>query len=159
MSLSLLFVSYFSSLNKSYATAVLGGSTYSIIWIKSPYEQIVRVDGIREVPGEDFDLLHLASPATVSRGVAPLEVLPFQPSPWLNGTCYAIGYTNDQHNNKTEVAFLRPDTGHCDDPNESCFTVSQIPRSCSVSAYNINYNWVLTLEAVTICKFVYITLQ
>ncbi|XP_060875249.1 serine protease nudel isoform X2 [Metopolophium dirhodum] len=119
------------NLNKSYATAVLGGSTYSIIWIKSPYEQIVRVDGIREVPGEDYDLLHLASPATVSRGVAPLEVLPFQPSPWLNGTCYAIGYTNGQHNNKTEVAFLRPDAGHCDDPNELCFTVSQIPRSCS----------------------------
>ncbi|KAL4107717.1 hypothetical protein QTP88_018013 [Uroleucon formosanum] len=119
------------NLNKSYATAVLGGSTYSIIWIKSPYEQIIRIDGIREVPGEDFDLLHLVSPATVSRGVAPLEVLPFQPSPWLNGTCYSIGYTNDHHNNKTEVALLRPDNGHCDDPNELCFTVTQIPRSCS----------------------------
>ncbi|XP_022174294.1 serine protease nudel isoform X2 [Myzus persicae] len=119
------------NLNKSYVTAVLGGSAYSVIWIKSPYEQIVRVDGIREVPDTDFDLLHLARPATVSRGVAPLKVLPFQPSPWPNGTCYAIGYTNNQHGNKTEVAFLRPDTGQCDDPNELCFTVSQTPRSCS----------------------------
>jgi len=137
MSIVILFVLYFSSLNKSYVTAVLGGSTYSIIWIKSPYEQIVRIDGIKEVPGTDFDLLHLTRPATVSRGVAPLEVLPFQPSPWSNGTCYAVGYSNDQHNKKTEVAFLRPaDTRQCDESNELCFTVLQTPRSCSVSAYN-----------------------
>jgi len=133
MYIVILFVLYFSSLNKSYATAVLGGSTYSIIWIKSPYEQIVRIDGIKEVPGTDFDLLHLARPATVSRGVTPLEVLPFQPSTWPNGTCYAVGYSNDQHNKKTEVAFLRPDAGQCDESNELCFTVSQTPRSCSVS--------------------------
>jgi len=117
-------------------TAVLGGSAHSIAWIKSPYEQIVRIDGIRKVPGTDFDLLHLANPATLSRGVTPLEVLPFQPSSRPNDTCYAIGYTNDRRNNKTEVAFLRPDTELCDDPNTLCFTVSQIPRSCSVSVHN-----------------------
>lgn len=130
----------FSRLNKSYVTAVLGGSTYSIMWIKSPYEQIIRVDGIRKVPDTDFDLLHLANPATLSRGVTPLNVLPFQPSPRSNGTCYAIGYTDDRHSNKTEVAFLRPDTGLCDDPKTLCFSVSQIPRSCSVSLYTIHNN-------------------
>lgn len=114
-------------------TAVLGGSAYSVMRIKSPYEQIIRIDGIREVSGTDFDLLHLANPATATRGVAPLSTLQFQPALRSHDTCYTIGYSDDRHVDKPEIALLRPDTRRCDDPNSLCFTVSQTPRSCLVS--------------------------
>lgn len=111
----------------------MGSGTYSSIWIKSPYEQILRVDGIKQIPNTDFDLLHLATSGTISRGVTPLGIPLFQPSLGANDTCYAVGYSNDGHSNKTEIAYLRPDLKQQCGINNMCFTVTQKPQSCSVS--------------------------
>jgi len=121
----------FSSLNKYYTTAVLGSSSYSSVWIKSPYEQIIWVDGIKQIPDTDLDLLHLASPVNISRGVTPLDIQPIQPLLGVNHTCYAIGYSDDR-TNKTEITLLRPDP-KCSNSSTVCFAVSRKPHSCSVS--------------------------
>jgi len=116
--------------NKVYVTAVMGNSAHSSVWIQSPYEQVVRVDGIARVPGADLDLLHLSGPASTSRGVTPLGILPFQPSPGANHTCYAVGYSGGR-NNETEAVLLRPDAKRCAG-DSICLTVARKPHSCSV---------------------------
>lgn len=122
----------FRSLKTAYATAVLGGSAYSSVWIGSPHEQIVRVDGVRRVPDTDFDLLHLARPADASRGVGPLGVPLFQPPLRSGDACYAIGYAAGGHGyNETVTAVLRPDARRCDREDALCFTVSRKPRTCT----------------------------
>lgn len=110
--------------------AVLGSGAYSSVWIKSPYEQLTRVDKIRKIPDTDFDLLHLAEPAVVTRGVTPLDLPMFQPTSGPNHTCYAVGWSNDS-GDRTENVHLRPDAKPCDN-GHVCFTVLQKPRSCSV---------------------------
>lgn len=111
----------------------MGSGTYSSIWIKSPYEQILRVDGIKKIPNTDLDLLHLASSVTISRGVTPLGIPLFQPSLRANDTCYAVGYYYDGHGNKTEITYLQPDLKQQCGIDNICFTVTQKPQSCSVS--------------------------
>lgn len=120
-----------SSSNKTYMTAVLGNSAYSSIWVRSPYEQIIRVDGVERVADTDVDLYHLARPVNISRGVTPLGVPPFQPTPGPGRhACYAVGHTG----RGTETAVLRPDTKHCGgNDGTMCFVVTRKPRSCSVS--------------------------
>lgn len=113
-------------------TAVLGSSTYSSLWIKSPYEQILRVDHIKQIPGSELDLLHLVNPAIFSRGVSPLGVPLFQPPIGTNHTCYATGYSDDGRNNQVQTALLRSDPKRCEESDTLCFTVSQKPVSCSV---------------------------
>lgn len=117
---------------------MLGSSAYSSVWVKSPYEQIIRIDEIKEIPGTDLDLLHLASPTNDSRAVMPLGIPPFQLSPRPNDNCYAIGYSEDR-DDKTEAALLRPDPAQCDS-GRLCFTVSQSPRSCFVRIINNDNN-------------------
>lgn len=109
---------------------MLGGSAYSSIWIKSPFEQIIRVDKTIEIPGTNLDLLHLSSPANQSRAIMPLGIPFFQPSLGVNDTCYAVGYSED-YDDRTETALLRPNLIRCDN-NHLCFTIFQSPQSCSV---------------------------
>lgn len=121
-----------SSPNRAYVTAVLGNSAHSSIWVRSPYEQAVRVDGVERVADADVDLYHLSRPANVSRGVTSLGVLPFQPTPDPERhTCYAVGHAGS----RTEAAVLRPNTKRCGGGNDGtmCFVVTRKPRSCSVS--------------------------
>lgn len=129
------------SLKKSYTTAVLGGSAYSPVGIKSPYEQIVRIDGIRKIDDTDLDLFHLASPAVFTRGVSPLTIPLFQPSPGVNDTCYAVGYGSER-GNQTEIALLRRSAGDSqyEDDNILCLNVTRKPQSCLV---NTDYNNIL----------------
>lgn len=141
-----ILICLFISMKKSYATAVLGGSAYSAAGIKSPYEQIVRIDGMRKIDDTDLDLYHLASPAAFSWGVAPLTIPLFQPSPGADDTCYAVGYGPDRGRggNHTEIVVLRPsadtttsDDSQCKD-DEICLTVTQKPQSCSVRRTIVN---------------------
>lgn len=118
-----------TSLERSHATAVLGGGPYTSVWIESPYEQVARVDAVRPIAGTEFDLLRLARPMDVSRAVTPLEIPVFHPTAGADHACYAVGRSDAD--DKTETAVLRPDAAGCDGANV-CFAVSREPRSCSV---------------------------
>lgn len=120
-----------SSPNGTYVTAVLGNSAHSSVWVRSPYEQVIRVDGVEPVADADVDMYHLARPANISRGVTPLGVPPFQPTPGPGRhACYAVGHAGG----RTETAVLRPDTKRCaGNEGTMCFVVTRKPRSCSVS--------------------------
>ncbi|XP_050441670.1 serine protease nudel [Adelges cooleyi] len=118
------------NLNNNYVIAILAGGKYPSTWIKSPYEQAIRVDAQSDVPSTDLYLLHLERPAITSRAVTPLGIPVWQPTLRANNTCYAVGYSLK---NQTESVLLRPDTNKCDE-GKACFAVLQKPQMCQVGS-------------------------
>ncbi|XP_077288082.1 serine protease nudel [Arctopsyche grandis] len=124
------------SLEDTFATVVLG-TKRSIPDIESPYEQIIRVDGVKILSFSTVTLLHLHDGVYISRYVKPIPMPDFNMD-HINedDKCLAAGL--DVKGNPVSI-FLTPVIADCGLTNR-CFRRETSPQHCKENTHNAAYN-------------------
>ncbi|XP_063824168.1 serine protease nudel [Ostrinia nubilalis] len=125
-----------SSMSRHHITVVLG-SHRTLNATHGPYEQILPVDGKRDMYRSNVALLHLKEPAQYSTMVKPMVVQSTVMPENRNSTCVAVGQDGK---NKTISVFVEETRENCHHHNK-CFKLRSKSKSLCLPGMVSSQQW------------------